>query len=126
MRDSADLGGLQASSWQQAGPSRTCRFPRLSRPQSAYLRGLIRQTCTTSAGWSAGEELAASGAQLDLSAQLQAAGSGVRGALSATWDASGGCGSVTWPRLTSVVVLGVGPVDIPSVSVTVRDWSLRV
>ena len=55
-----------------------------------------------------------------MSAQLQAAGSGVRGSLSATWDASGGCGGVTWPRLTSVVVLGVGPVDIPSVSVTVR------
>ncbi len=74
----------------------------------------------------AGEELAASGAQLALSAQLQAAGSGVRGSLSAAWDAPGGCGSVTWPRLTSVVVLGVGPVDVPSVVVTVRAWVLRV
>ena len=55
-----------------------------------------------------------------MSAQLQAAGSGVRGSLSATWDAAGGCGSVAWPLLTSVVVLGVGPVDVPSVSVMVR------
>jgi hypothetical protein len=77
----------------------------------------------------AGEELAVSdarGHRLDFLARLQAApGGGAHGTLSATWapgpsTAAGGCtANTTWPRLQSVVVLGVGPVDIPSVSVTV-------
>ncbi len=77
----------------------------------------------------AGEELAVSdarGHRLDLLARLQAApGGGARGTLLATWapgpsTAAGGCtANTTWPRLQSVVVLGVGPVDISSVSVTV-------
>ncbi|KAK9835343.1 hypothetical protein WJX81_003869 [Elliptochloris bilobata] len=120
-------GSNLTSQARAAGLTLLAAFPRSGASPAAQC-GTCRSSGALSSGDASacghmyldnGEELAASGNQLDFSAQLQAAGSGMRGSLSATWAASGGCAKVAWPRLTSVVILGVGPVDVPTVSVTV-------
>ncbi len=72
------------------------------------------------------EEGTARGHRLDFAARLTSAGTGMRGVLTAAWPgaSSGSCSAgVVWPRLASIVLLGVGPVDVPSVSVTVCSCS---